>query len=162
MVLSENHKYVKDYAKRLQGVVNDYEHTIEDRLNEDYLKQTRWPDKLADRIAAFGGSWGFIIIFATFLSAWILINTLNIIGHFDPPPFILLNLILSFIAAFQAPIIMMSQNRQTARDKRESIIDFAINYKAELEVDDIQAHLHRIEDEMAQLKLLLQSKKQDN
>ncbi|AFM43078.1 putative membrane protein [Desulfosporosinus acidiphilus SJ4] len=157
--MPDERKYVKDYAKRLQRVIVDYEHTIAEHLNEDYLKQTKWQDKLADRIAAFGGSWSFIIMFATFLSAWILINTLNILGHFDPPPFILLNLILSFIAAFQAPIIMMSQNRQTARDKRESIIDFAINYKAELEVDDIQEHLHRIESEMAQIKLLLQSQR---
>ncbi|WP_088225251.1 DUF1003 domain-containing protein [Desulfosporosinus sp. FKB] len=160
--MSDNHKNVNDYTQRLQRVVEDYEHTIEDHLNEDYLKQTEWPDKLADRIAAFGGSWSFIIIFAVFLTAWILTNTLNFIGHFDPSPFILLNLILSFIAAFQAPIIMMSQNRQAARDKRESIIDFAINYKAELEVDDIQSHLHRIENEMAQLKLLLQSQKLGN
>lgn len=155
--MSDEHKYVKDYEKRLQRVINDYEHTIVDHLNEDYLRQTRLPDKLADRIAKFGGSWSFIIIFATFLLTWILINTINFIHHFDSPPFILLNLILSFIAAFQAPIIMMSQNRQATRDKRESIIDFAINYKAELEVDDIQAHLHRIEDEIADLKSLLQS-----
>ena len=159
--MSDNHEFVKDYAKRLQRVVNDYEHTIVEHLNIEYLKQTKWPDKLADRIAAFGGSWRFILIFATFLTTWILVNTLNFISHFDPSPFILLNLILSFIAAFQAPIIMMSQNRQAAHDKRESIIDFAINYKAELEVDDIQAHLHRIEDEMAQLKLLLHAQKLD-
>jgi uncharacterized membrane protein len=157
--MSDSQIHVKDYAKRLERVVNDYEHTIEDHLNEDYRRQTTWPDKLADRIAAFGGSWQFIIAFAAFLFLWILINTLNFVAHFDSPPFILLNLILSFIAAFQAPIIMMSQNRQAARDKRESIIDFAINYKAELEVDDIQAHLHRMEDEMAQIKLLLQSQK---
>lgn len=160
--MKDNHEYVKDYAERLQRVVNDYEHTIVEHLNYEYSKQTRWPDKLADRIAAFGGSWSFILVFASFLIIWILINTLNFIKHFDPAPFILLNLILSFIAAFQAPIIMMSQNRQAAREKRESIIDFAINYKAELEVDDIQAHLHRIEDELAQLKGLLQERNNDS
>lgn len=67
----------------------------------------------------------------------------------------MLNLCLSFIAAFQAPIIMMSQNRQAARDKHESIIDFAINYKAEQEIDDMQKHIHRIEDELMEIKLLL-------
>ena len=156
--MSDNHEYVKDYAKRLQRVVNDYEHTIVEHLNTGYSKQTKWPDKLADRIAAFGGSWYFILIFATFLVIWILVNTLRFIVHFDPQPFILLNLILSFIAAFQAPIIMMSQNRQAAREKRESIIDFAINYKTELEVDDIQSHLHRIEEKIAQLGALLQER----
>jgi uncharacterized membrane protein len=68
----------------------------------------------------------------------------------------LLNLILSFIAAFQAPIIMMSQNRQAARDKHESIIDFAINYKAEQEIDDLQSQLHRIQDELRTISHLLQ------
>lgn len=159
--MSNNNKFVKDYAKRLQRVVNDYEQTVVENLNDNYLKQTRWPDKLADRIAKFGGSWNFIVIFALLLLSWISINTLNIINHFDPPPFILLNLILSFIAAFQAPIIMMSQNRQAARDKRESIIDFAINYKAELEVDDMQSHLHKIENELIQLRELLQAQKLD-
>src|SRR5207253_884715 len=78
---------------------------------------------------------------------WVILNSLAFtkIIHFDEPPFILLNLLLSFLAGFQAPIIMMSQNRQSARDKKEAIIDFAINYKAEQEIDDIQVHLHRIE-----------------
>ena len=72
-----------------------------------------------------------------------------------------MNLCLSFIAAFQAPIIMMSQNRQAARDKHESIIDFAINYKAEQEIDDMQGHLHRIEGELTQIKQLLASLHED-
>jgi uncharacterized membrane protein len=110
---------------------------------------------LADKIAAFGGSWKFIIVFSIFLFSWIVLNTVSLITHFDPPPFILLNLILSFIAAFQAPVIMMSQNRQAARDKHESVIDFAINYKAEMEIDDMQSHLHRIEAQIAELKELL-------
>ncbi|MGX2959724.1 DUF1003 domain-containing protein [Peribacillus sp. JNUCC 23] len=87
---------------------------------------------------------------------WIVWNTLSITRfHFDEPPFILLNLCLSFIAAFQAPVIMMSQNRQAARDKHESIIDFTINYKAEQEIDDMQKHIHRIENELMEIKLLL-------
>jgi uncharacterized membrane protein len=81
------------------------------------------------------------------MAAWIAVNTLEMTKayHFDPQPFILLNLCLSFVAAFQAPVILMSQNRQAARDKRESIVDFAVNYRAGLEIDDIQAHLHRVE-----------------
>jgi uncharacterized membrane protein len=90
-------------------------------------------------------------------------NSLGFTKHFDKPPFILLNLILSFIAAFQAPVIMMSQNRQAARDKHESIIDFAINYKAEQEIDDMQSHLHRMEAEIMSIKqlLLAQNKEQE-
>jgi uncharacterized membrane protein len=73
----------------------------------------------------------------------------------DQKPFLLLNLILSFIATFQAPMIMMSQNRQAARDKHESIVDFALNYKAEKELDKRQKHLHRVEAELSEIKQML-------
>ncbi len=145
---------------RIDQMVESYEKRVESRLDEDYEHHTRRSDRVADKVAAFGGSWTFIIIFGCFLVVWILINTLPFLGlQFDPKPFILLNLILSFIAAFQAPIIMMSQNRQAARDKHESIIDFAINYKAEQEIDDMQQHLHRIEAELAEIKGLLKHEK---
>ena len=141
---------------RIDQMVESYEKRVASRLDEDYVMHTRRSDRIADKVAAFGGSWTFIIIFASFLVIWILINTLAFLGmQFDPKPFILLNLILSFIAAFQAPIIMMSQNRQAARDKHESIIDFAINYKAEQEIDDMQKHLHRMEAELAEIKEML-------
>lgn len=150
--------YVKNYADRIERVVQEYEQSIAQQLSEQYLKKTKWSDRLADSIAAFGGSWKFIILFGLFLCCWITLNTISLIRHFDAPPFILLNLILSFIAAFQAPVIMMSQNRQAARDKHESVIDFAINYKAETEIDDMQSHLHRIEAQIAEIKELLKSK----
>ena len=141
---------------RIDQMVQSYETRVAARLDEDYEQHTRRSDRVADKVAAFGGSWTFIIIFACFLVIWITINLLPFLGlQFDPKPFILLNLILSFIAAFQAPIIMMSQNRQAARDKHESIIDFAINYKAEQEIDDMQQHLHRIEADLAEIKELL-------
>lgn len=142
-------------ASRIDRLVNEYEDRIMYHLNETYEKTTSASDRLADRIASFGGSWPFILLFACFLLAWMILNTVPLIGRFDPPPFILLNLILSFIAAFQAPIIMMSQNRQAARDKHEAIIDFAINYKAEQEIDDMQSHLHRIEAEVTAIKHML-------
>ncbi|MCL6515968.1 MAG: DUF1003 domain-containing protein [Alicyclobacillus sp.] len=126
-------------------------------LDEEYLRRTTWADRLADRIAKFGGSWVFILSFAVFLLLWIVWNTVRFTWHFDSYPFQLLNVVLSFIAAFQAPIIMMSQNRQAARDKHESIIDFAINYKAEQEIDDMQSHLHRIEGKLYELETLLLS-----
>ena len=145
-----------DRLSRIDQMVQSYENRVAARLDEDYEQHTRRSDRVADKVAAFGGSWTFIIIFACFLLVWITINLLPFLGmQFDPKPFILLNLILSFIAAFQAPIIMMSQNRQAARDKHESIIDFAINYKAEQEIDDMQKHLHRMEAELAEIKEML-------
>jgi uncharacterized membrane protein len=147
----------KHNVNRIDRLVDHYETTIMARLDEEYGRTTTWGDRLADRIAAFGGSWRFIILFAIVLAAWILWNTLPLTGRFrfDPMPYILLNLFLSFVAAFQAPLIMMSQNRQAARDKRESIIDFAINYKSEQEVDDMQGHLHRIEHKLMELERLV-------
>ena len=82
-------------------------------------------------------------------------STLTKALHFDVAPFILLNLILSFTAAFQAPFIIMSQNRQAIRDKHEAIIDFSINYKAELEIDDLQKHLHRLELQVSDINQML-------
>lgn len=145
----------KESRARVDRMVHTYESKILTRLDEQYARDTSFGDRIADKIAAFGGSWKFILIFSSFLALWIVWNVLSFTYHFDGKPFILLNLILSFIASFQAPIIMMSQNRQAARDKHESIIDFAINYKAEQEIDDIQGHLHRVEQELAEIKQLL-------
>lgn len=146
----------KERLSRIDRLVNSYERKVTSRLDEEYETRTKLSDRVADKVAAFGGSWAFIIFFACFLMLWILINLLPVLPfHFDPKPFILLNLILSFIAAFQAPIIMMSQNRQAARDKHESIIDFAINYKAEQEIDDMQRHLHHMESELLEIKQIL-------
>lgn len=144
-------------ARRIARLVHMYESNILTQVDEEYVRKTRWSDKLADRIASFGGSWTFLCIFGGALGLWILWNTLQVTHslRFDKPPFILLNLCLSFIAAFQAPIIMMSQNRQAARDKHESVIDFAINYKAEREIDDMQSHLHRIEGKLMEVEKLL-------
>lgn len=144
----------KDYESRINQLVDDFQKRIHRHLEEEYTRETKWSDKLADKIAQFGGSWKFINIFFIFLMIWIIINSLSVtkIIRFDEPPFILLNLVLSFLAGFQAPIIMMSQNRQAARDKKEAIIDFAINYKAQQEIDDMQGHLHRIEDDFANFR----------
>lgn len=146
-------------ARRIDRLVNHYESSILSHLDEEYVRRTSWSEKMADRIASFGGSWTFIASFGVILAVWIIWNTLSWTSplHFDRRPFILLNLCLSFIAAFQAPIIMMSQNRQAARDKHESVIDFAINYKAEQEIDDMQSHLHRIEGKLMRLEQLLEA-----
>ncbi|MBM7644919.1 putative membrane protein [Scopulibacillus daqui] len=153
----------QESLKRIDRLVDRYESEILHQLDSEYTQKTKWSDRLADKIAQFGGSWRFIIWFAVFLSIWIIWNSLMFTkaAHFDPPPFILLNLCLSFIAAFQAPVIMMSQNRQAARDKHESIIDFAINYKAEQEIDDMQRRLHHIENELTEIKELLKQSKSE-
>jgi CRP/FNR family transcriptional regulator, cyclic AMP receptor protein len=96
--------------------------------------------RIADKVAAFGGSWTFIIIFGVILAVWVFINSAALFSkHFDPYPYILLNLFLSMIASVQAPVIMMSQNRLSSKDRLKSDLDYEVNLKAELEV----AHLHR-------------------
>ncbi|WP_372683182.1 DUF1003 domain-containing protein [Desulfosarcina sp.] len=108
-------------------------------LNEEFVSKLTLGEFMADRIATFGGSWRFIIVFGSVLVVWILINTIALAAKpFDPYPFILLNLILSCLAAIQAPVIMMSQNRQEAKDRLRSEHDYRINLKAELEI----RHLH--------------------
>ena len=105
------------------------------KLYDDYDKRlTKW-DKLADNIASFGGSWKFIGIFGGFILVWMIINIALLANDaFDPYPFILLNLILSCLAAIQAPVIMMSQNRAEERDRMRAENDFKINMKAEIEI----------------------------
>lgn len=97
-------------------------------------------ERLADKVAEFGGSWTFIISFGSVLLGWIVLNTWFLRQTaFDPYPYILLNLVLSCLAAIQAPIIMMSQNRQETKDRQRAQNDFLINLKAEVEVRDLQA-----------------------
>src|SRR5262249_52757421 len=95
---------------------------------------------IADKVAAFGGSWKFIIMFGVVMTVWVILNTVALLSRpFDPYPYILLNLVLSMISAMQAPVIMMSQNRQAAKDRLQADQDYQVNLKAELEV----AQLHR-------------------
>lgn len=108
---------------------------LSENIQEGPDSQISRGEKLADKIAFFGGSWTFIILFFSFLLLWILVNVwLLTTKAFDPYPFILLNLILSCLAAIQAPIIMMSQNRQEQKDRQRSEHDYKINLKAELEI----------------------------
>lgn len=138
--------------ERLNKMVEDYRKNIVANLDNDYILRTRFGERIADKIAAFGGSWAFIFSFATFLLLWLVWNILPGVRHFDPGPFILLNLILSFLAGFQAPFIMMAQNRHAARDKVEADIDFAINYRAEMEIEEIQKSLQGIEAKLASME----------
>jgi uncharacterized membrane protein len=113
--------------------------TLAENIEEDYEDHRSIGDRMADIVASFGGSWTFIISFCLFLTVWMGINlALGATGAFDVYPFILLNLILSTIAALQAPIIMMSQRRQEAKDRLRALNDYKVNLKAELEI----RHLH--------------------
>jgi uncharacterized membrane protein len=105
----------------------------------DFEGRRTFGERLADRFASFGGSWSFILLFLTALLLWTVVNTtLPEPTRFDPYPFILLNLVLSCLAALQAPVIMMSQKRQEAKDRLRSQNDYRVNLKAELEI----RHLH--------------------
>ena len=124
--------------QKLQGIVkdaiNEQELIINNLANPPQEEISRG-QRLADKVASFGGSWTFIISFFIILTAWILYNSMAPKGdNFDPYPFILMNLVLSCIAALQAPVIMMSQNRQEEKDRKRSENDYLINLKAELEL----------------------------
>lgn len=116
-------------------------------------------DRLADRMAAFGGSWTFILLFLGFLAAWAFLNT-EVLGPrraaFDPYPYIFLNLFLSMLAALQAPVIMMSQNRQATRDRVEAQNDYSVNLNAEMQIRDIHEKLDQLREERWEELLQLQ------
>ena len=116
--------------------------------NEVIAEALTLGDRVADTVARFGGSWSFIISFGIVLGSWVMMNVALRQAAWDPYPFILLNLFLSMIAALQAPIIMMSQNRQDAKDRVRSELDFAVNRKAETEITQLAAKLNRIEDRL--------------
>jgi uncharacterized membrane protein len=142
-------EYVKDVLARGKGEVSVLEEQvmrslkehelISTDINAEFNRKLTLAERMADRMAKYAGSWRFISIFMAVLLVWICINTIVLIQKpFDPYPFILLNLILSCIAAIQAPIIMMSQNRQEAKDRLRSEHDYRVDLKAELEI----RHLH--------------------
>lgn len=99
----------------------------------------------ADNLARWAGSWTFIISFLIFLALWMATNVYAWLNSWDPYPFILLNLVLSCVAALQAPVILMSQNRQAEKDRKKAEYDYAVNRKAEREIEEIQKQLSRIE-----------------
>jgi len=121
-------------------------------VNVDVAEQEDFGDRIADGIARIGGSWSFIVTFILFLIVWTIGNAW-LLGHrgFDPYPFIFLNLILSMIAALQAPVIMMSQNRQSARDRIDAAHDYEVNLKAEIEI----MALHEKLDEMRHGQIMI-------
>ncbi|MFZ0454575.1 MAG: DUF1003 domain-containing protein [Ignavibacteriaceae bacterium] len=179
-------KYRKEYLKKLisdeKGELSNLEIDVINKLTEhesisvnvekEFFSKLTFGEKLSDLIASFGGSWKFIIIFFLIIIFWISINTYVIITRlFDPYPFILLNLVLSCLAAIQAPIIMMSQNRQEARDRNRAEQDYKINLKTELELRQlhqkvdhllIQQWERMVEIQELQLELLEELRKRQN
>ncbi len=138
-------QYISDYLSQELKSISNFERTvienfrdkttITDKLEDEHTDVISFGQRMADHVASFGGSWTFIIYFGLFLVVWIIINAFVFFNKgFDPYPFILLNLILSCLAAIQAPVIMMSQNRQEEKDRDRSKKDYMINLKAELEI----------------------------
>ncbi len=113
-------------------------------LNEQFDSNLTFGQRIADKVATFGGSWNFIISFGIVLAFWITMNSIAMVRHFDPFPFILLNLVLSCIAAMQAPVIMMSQNRQETKDRLRSEHDYQVNLKAELEIQGLSEKIDHL------------------
>jgi len=120
-----------------------HDHAPVKDINREHDQSLTAGERIADRVAETIGSWSFIVIQSMILGVWIILNVVAYIRHWDPYPFILLNLALSFQAAYAAPIIMMSQNRQADKDRLMSQHDYEINLKAEREVKDIMHHLEQ-------------------
>lgn len=166
----EKKKTKKEIVKML---LNNKEITIDDEedlldllidepISIDALKEEekniKFGDRVADKITKFVGSWTFILGFSSFLIIWIIIN-LYMLDNLDPYPFILLNLVLSCIAALQAPVIMMSQNREAKRDSLRSKNDYRTDLKSELILEELHNKIEKIEKNQKEILKLLESRK---
>lgn len=136
-ILREEHGEYTDLDREVAESIARQE-TIAENVEDDFEEHRTLGERLSDGLASFGGSWAFLISFGVVLFGWMALNIAMAASAFDPYPFILLNLVLSCLAAIQAPIIMMSQKRQEAKDRLRSFNDYQVNLKAELEV----RHLH--------------------
>ncbi len=135
----------------------DEEKIISDKLIEFEETNPSLSSRIADSISSFGGSWKFILSFVIFMITWMLINLYLLSKPYDPFPFILLNLILSAIAAIQAPVIMMSQNRKEEKDRKRAVNDYLINLKSEIEIRNLHHKLDLLMTE--QMKTLFEIQK---
>ena len=177
----KNKKYVLDLLKNEDAQLHKMHDIVEKAIKEETLitttieevdEERTYGEKLSDQVATFGGSWRFIIIFGVILILWIFYNTYIMVNKsFDPYPYILLNLILSCIAAIQAPIIMMSQNRKEVKDRKRSINDYMINLKSKIEIRNlhekvdlsiIDQYKHLCDIQQKQLELLEELNKKLN
>ncbi|MBC7389084.1 MAG: DUF1003 domain-containing protein [Opitutaceae bacterium] len=147
-LIAKLHLLVEEAVKEESLIIHNLENPPEELLTEG--------QKLSDKVAMFGGSWKFIIYFGVFLAIWIIVNVITK-TPFDPYPFILMNLILSCIAALQAPIIMMSQNRKEEKDRKRAENDYMINLKAEIEIRNLHQKIDLLMEE--QILSLMESQK---
>lgn len=164
MTKNEKHQLAKKII-RLTNEEIDEEHFIHQLLEESTLYNIYEDDnpsfgrRAADKLARFAGSWAFVISFALFLTGWIMANILLLKRPFDPYPFILLNLLLSCLSALQAPLIMMSQNRQEEKDRKRSEGDYKINLKSEIIIEDMHYKLDSIIARQGEILKYLSDKK---
>ena len=148
---------MKENRKLLREVLNDIRRDMTDEEVLDLLADSKVSvrpeggkekytlgQRAADSIAKFAGSWAFIFSFSGVLILWMVVNVLLVAGAFDPYPFILLNLVLSCVAAIQAPLIMMSQNRQEEKDRRRAENDYKVNLKTEIMIEDLYDKVNAI------------------
>jgi uncharacterized membrane protein len=146
--MKENRKLLKEVLKDIQHDMSDEE--VLNLLADSKISESPATEKYtlgqraADAIAKFAGSWAFIFAFTGVLILWMVVNTILASNAFDPYPFILLNLVLSCVAAIQAPLIMMSQNRQEEKDRRRAENDYKVNLKTEIMIEDLHDKVNAI------------------
>ncbi|MFY8091914.1 MAG: DUF1003 domain-containing protein [Niveispirillum sp.] len=162
-LLTQGETVLSDRERRVLSRIA-HRQAISRNSHSDFEASMSFGDRLADRVASVGGSWRFVIGFGLVMAVWMALNAAIWGFAWDPYPFILLNLMLSTLAALQAPIIMMSQNRQAAKDRIQANMDYEINLKAELEImalhekldrlrtDEVEALLRRQQEEIALLR----------
>lgn len=151
-MMSEERVHMEKLHQIVQQTIDEEKLIVNNLLNPPSETLTKG-QQISDKVARFGGSWRFIITFGVILVAWIIFNVVAISTYkFDPYPFILLNLILSCVAAIQAPIIMMSQNRQEEKDRKRSENDYLINMKAEMQIRSLHQKMDLlIQDQLKEL-----------
>ncbi|MET0254578.1 MAG: DUF1003 domain-containing protein [Luteibacter sp.] len=134
---------------------------VAENTNEVYGDDMSFGERLADKVSRFGGSWTFIITFAVILAGWTGLNSYVLHRPFDPYPYIFLNLLLSMLAAIQAPVIMMSQNRQATKDRLDASNDYKVNLKAEIEIMGLHEKLDQMRNDQLERMLLKQQEQID-
>ena len=158
--MKENRKLLKEVLKDIQHDMTDEE--VLNLLADSKISESPTAEKdtlgqrAADAIAKFAGSWAFIFSFTGVLLLWMVVNTILAADAFDPFPFILLNLVLSCVAAIQAPLIMMSQNRQEEKDRRRAENDYKVNLKTEIMIEDLHDKVNAILAKQSALEKKLQ------
>ena len=159
--MKENKELMREVLKDVRRDMSDEEIVellADSKVSVNTEKETRYTigQRAADQIAKFAGSWAFIFSFTGLLILWMIVNTLLASKAFDPYPFILLNLVLSCVAAIQAPLIMMSQNRQEEKDRRRAENDYKVNLKTEIMIEDIYDKVNAILAKQSELEKQLQ------